>query len=203
MMIKCFIFDLGGVVIDFSNEKDYYPYLSRASGMPLNRVIGIVDRYVKVDLDKGTVSQRVFDKQVARQLGIKENEVKWYEMYKNKAGLFKGTIEIIKRLHVNYTIAYLSNIDRSRYKHTVKKILKPYLGLFGYRFASCEIALRKPSAEIYRYALRHMHYRPSEAIFIDNMMENVVGARRAGIKSILFKSPAQLESALRKMGVEL
>ena len=31
-----------------------------------------------------------------------------------------------------------------------------------------------------------MGMKPEEAIFIDNMKENVVGARKVGIKSILF-----------------
>ncbi len=202
-MIKCIIFDIGGVIIDFYNINDYYPYLSKVSGVPLKKVVKIIDYEERVQLDKGTKSQRYFDKKVAKQLGIGEKKVMWYEVYAKTARLCKGTINLAKRLHGNYDIAYLSNTDRSRYVFTVKSILKPYLRLFKYRFASCDIHLRKPDIGVYRYVLKRMKLKGSEVIFIDNQIENVVGARKAGIRSIWFKNVRQLEKELRKMGISV
>lgn len=202
-MIKCIIFDLGGVVVDFYNDDDYYPYLSKISGIPLITINKIIDQDIRIDLDKSTTTQKAFDTQVAKQLGIEEKDIVWYEFYKKRAKLYKGTINIIKRLSGKYVLAYLSNTDRSRYTYTVEKLLKPYLHLFDYRFASCDIKLRKPDREIYTYALRNMKIKSGEAIFIDNQIENVVGARKTGIKSILFTSAKDLEKRLRKMHIRL
>lgn len=200
-MIKCIIFDIGGVIIDFYNEDDYYPYLSKISGISPKTIRRIIEYDIRVDLDKGTTTQKFFDREAARQLRIKEKDVLWYEFYKKKAKLYMGTINIIKKLHGKYMLAYLSNTDRSRYTHSVEKLLKPYLHLFDYRFASCDIKLRKPGAGIYRYALHHMKIKSSEAIFIDNQIENVVGARKVGIRSIWFKNSKDLEKTLKKMQI--
>jgi putative hydrolase of the HAD superfamily len=202
-MIKYILFDLGGVVIDFYNEDDYYPYISRISGMREERVARIINYDIRVDLDRGTVPQKVFERKMMQQFGIKRKQIQWYEFYTKKATLYRGTLDIISRLHGKYKVGYLSNTDRSRYTYTVGKLLKPYLKLFDYRFASCDIHLRKPGKEIYRYALRRMHAKAGETVFIDNQIENVVGANKAGIKSILFTNAKDLEKRLRKMGIGL
>ncbi len=201
-MIKCIMFDIGGVIVDFYNDDDYYPYLARVSGKPVASVKRIIDYDVRIDLDKGRTTQRFFDRQAARQLGIEEQQIRYYEFYKKKAKLFKGTVEIIKKLRGKYTLAWLSNTDRSRYTWTVEKLLKPYLNLFSYRFASCDIKMRKPGKEIYKYALRHMKMENGEVIFIDNQIENVVASRKLGIRSIWFKSSKDLRKRLSRMGVE-
>jgi putative hydrolase of the HAD superfamily len=202
-MIKCIIFDIGGVIVDFYNQEDYYPYLAKISGVPLKTVTRIIEYDIRVDLDKSTTTQQEFDREVAKQLGIKEKDIQWYEYYKKTAGMYKGTVSIIKRLHGKYVLAYLSNTDRSRYTYTVEKLLKPYLRLFKYRFASCDIRLRKPGRGIYRYALRHMRMKNSEVLFIDNQIENAVGARKVGIKSIWFKNSRDLEKRLKRMKIRL
>jgi 2-haloacid dehalogenase len=202
-MIKCIIFDIGGVIVDFYNADDYYPYLSRISGIPLKTINKIIDYDIRIDLDNGAATQKEFDAQVAKQLGIKKKNILWYEFYKKKVKLERGTINIIKKLHGKYVLSYLSNTDRSRYTYTVEKILKPYLHLFDYRFASCDIKMRKPGRGIYMYALRHMRIKSSQALFIDNQIENVVGARKVGIKSIWFKNSKDLKEKLKKMKIRL
>lgn len=202
-MIKCIIFDLGGVVIDFTNDEHYYPYLSKISGFSVRRVKRLIEGKMWAELDKDIITQKNFERTVAKKLKIKIKEVKWYELYEKEAKVDDRTIGIVKRLRKKYTIAYLSNVDRSRYTYTVEKLLKPYLKLFDHRFASCEIRLRKPTKAVYGYVLKRMRQKSSETIFTDNTIENVRGARKAGINSVLFKNPKDLEKKLRRLGIML
>jgi epoxide hydrolase-like predicted phosphatase len=202
-MIKCIIFDLGGVVIDFTNDKHYYPYLSKVSGISIRKIKRLIEGKMWAELDKDILPQKEFDRKVAKKLGILIKDVKWYELYKKEARIEKGTIELVRKLRRKYKIAYLSNVDRSRYTETTMELLKPYLKLFDYRFASCEIRLRKPTRRVFRYVLKHMKLKSSEAVFIDNTLENVKGARKAGIKGILFKNAKELEKQLKRSGINL
>jgi len=201
-MLKAILFDVGGVIIDFSNDDDYYPYLSRISGVSIKRIKKIIEGKLWVLLDKDKISQKDFDKIIARKLKICENKVLWYETYEKEGKLDKKVINDIKKLSKHYKIAYLSNVDMSRYCFTLK-MLKPYSKLFNHEFASCYIHLRKPEKKAFGYVLSKLKVKPSEAVFIDNQEENVAGAKRAGLKTILFKDNKGMEKDLLKLGVRL
>ena len=201
-MIKCILFDLGGVIIDYADDRYYYPYLAKISGVPMRKVMDMIENRMEVPLDKDTILQKDFNEAVADRLGIRPSQVMWYEIYEKRGKPDRGTLGVVRRLRKNYSVSYLSNVDRSRYSWSVK-LLRPYLKLFDHRLASCEIRLRKPSAAVYKYALKRMRLKSSEVVFVDNLLINVRGARRAGIKSILFTSSKDLERKLRKMGVRI
>lgn len=196
-MIKAIIFDLGGVVIDFSN-KLYYERIAETSGKPAEEVKITIEKSALPLLEKGKITTRSFEKTVAKSLGIALKEVRWYGFYARAVRANSDILELLSVLHQDYRIAYLSNIDKARYSYTVK-ILN--LNLFDYRFASCYIGARKPEPMVYTYALKKMGMGPSNALFIDNQMENVLGARKAGITSLQFKNRRTLDLDLAKLGL--
>jgi FMN phosphatase YigB (HAD superfamily) len=52
-------------------------------------------------------------------------------------------------------------------------------------------------------ALSHFDTTPAEAVFIDDMAENVDGAKALGINAILFQGADLLEKELSKLGVRI
>jgi epoxide hydrolase-like predicted phosphatase len=61
---------------------------------------------------------------------------------------------------------------------------------------SAEEGVRKPDPEIYRRALRRLDVLPQEAVFVDDRLPNVSGARRMGMHGILFVSSDQVCKAI-------
>ena len=49
---------------------------------------------------------------------------------------------------------------------------------------SCRVNLRKPDAAIYQYTLDQLKCKPEEAIFLDDLGQNVKAARQIGIRTI-------------------
>jgi len=59
----------------------------------------------------------------------------------------------------------------------------------------------KPDAAIYELACRTGGFAPSEAVFIDDVMANVAGARATGMMAIHHTSAAQTAAELRALGL--
>ncbi len=196
-MIKALIFDLGGVVIDFSNSM-YYLHLSEASGIPVKRIKTAIEKKELGLLERGTINLNTFESKVAKSLGIRMKGVEWYSFYTRTVSIDPDVSDIINVLHKEYITAFISNIDKSRYAYTMR-ILD--LDLFDFRFASCYVGIRKPSPGIFRHALRTIGIKAEEAVFIDNQLENVEGAARLGIRSLHFTSRRKLDIQLSKLGL--
>ncbi len=64
---------------------------------------------------------------------------------------------------------------------------------------SAEVGVAKPKAEIYLLALKQLEVSPSEAVFVDDFIENVEGARAVGMSAIHFQEPGQAIAQLKKL----
>ena len=196
-MIKAVIFDLGGVVVDFTNYR-HYEHLSRMSGIPTERVKRIIEKRQLDLFERGLETIDTFEREVAGMLRIPRSRVGWYDVYKRSASLNPDVEELVETLHKEYVTAFISNIDKTRYVYT-RRILS--LDAFDYRFTSCFVGFRKPSPSIFRFALRRMKVKAEETVFIDNMLENVVGARKVGMNAIHFINRRLLDRELAKLSL--
>ncbi len=57
---------------------------------------------------------------------------------------------------------------------------------------SAEVKLAKPDPRIYRLALEQLDVAPEEAIFVDDVPENVKAARALGMRGTLFQNTSQV-----------
>jgi HAD superfamily hydrolase (TIGR01509 family) len=63
---------------------------------------------------------------------------------------------------------------------------------------SAEVGVIKPAAQIYLLALEQLGVSPNEALFVDDFLENVEGARAVGMSAIHFKEPEQAIQQVKK-----
>lgn len=201
-MIKCILFDLGGVVFNYSDMHDYVPYLSKISGVGIGEVAKIFSSKELDLLQMGRISQARFTSFIAKRLSIREDRVMFVRYRNLKGKLNLEVVRTARKVSRYYIVGYLTNESRGRYAG-VRKALKPFDSIFRYRFSSCYLGLSKPSEKIYRRVLNATGFKPQEVVFIDNNRENVIGARRVGIKSILFTSSKDLDRKLRRIGVKV
>jgi putative hydrolase of the HAD superfamily len=67
--------------------------------------------------------------------------------------------------------------------------------------SSCYLGVRKPGEAIYRAALNITQRVPEECIFVDDRQNNLEVPARMGMRTIQFKSAAQLRSDLKAYGL--
>jgi putative hydrolase of the HAD superfamily len=68
----------------------------------------------------------------------------------------------------------------------------PWLAPFCPRIFSGNVGMIKPEPGIYALALKALRAAPQDVTFIDDRLENVLAARRAGMRATLFTSSSQL-----------
>ncbi len=103
----------------------------------------------------------------------------------------KGIPELIANLKSkDYKVALLTNQNGD-----VADFLDQKLGLdklFPVRIASGKIGVKKPDPKIYEYALKKMGSAPQRTFMIDDQLENLTGAKKAGVNGIHFQNVEQV-----------
>ena len=149
---------------------------------------------------KGITSERHIWQTLSKRLRAKpQPKLSFYSVFRDcyspKTGMFALAAHL--RRH-GYKIGLLSNIEKPALKHVVRQ----NYAVFHAAVFSCRAGFAKPEAPVYRTMLHKLRLKPHETVFIDNKIENVNGARRVGMKAILFKNvkqtTRQLHALLRK-----
>ena len=195
MTLRAVFFDFGGVLVrtEFQAPRQH---LAERLGMEYEDLVRVV-----------------FESETARQatVGAIDEEVHWAATLKalklpadGRQALtneFFGGDVIDREL-----IAYLRGL---RLQYKVGLISNAWSGLRGYittqGFAdafdamviSAEVGLKKPDAPIYHLALEKLGVAPAEAVFLDDFIENVEGARAVGMQAIHFQQPEKALAELK------
>ena len=106
---------------------------------------------------------------------------------------------LFERLAAKCRLALLSNTDPIHVAHIEASY--PLVRHFHARVYSCRVGSCKPSAAIYHHALREVAALPDEAMFIDDVHENVLAAASLGINAFHFTSPDELLTEFSRLGL--
>lgn len=201
-MTKQIIFDIGYVLIDWNPDFVYLPYFKSQQKMQdFYNETGIFK--LNAELDKGLpFNEGLTD--LANQFPhyqepIKFWQHKWTEMI---GGLVEDSIRILKRLHeMNYPLYGLTNWSAETFPYVLNKY--DFFRVFRDIVISGEEKVIKPYPEIYQILLSRNNLLAQHCLFIDDNIENLLGAEKLGIQTIKFENSKQLEKDLRLMGIQL
>lgn len=178
MNYKLYIFDMGGVLAEnFDVRPDIYKYLKINDKEFLS--------FAGTDFDKysaGEIKSEEFWKAFSERYGTEIKEDLFAIFFKPK--LNEKTEEIIKNLKKEARVVCGTNTIDPHYNYHYSK---GQYDVFDKVYASNKIGISKPASAFYRFILDNENVEPAEAVFIDDMKENVEAASEIGIKSILFR----------------
>lgn len=184
MQEKCFIFDIGNVLVNF----DFHVLLEQIaadSGVPVEP---LTERDLQMHhaVEEGEISDQAFVDYLNESKSLVwtvDDLIRiWQNMFTlNETGrkLFLGATD--RSLPV-YT---LSNIA----EHHIEAIKRNWPGFFDGAaglFLSYEIGVRKPDAKIYRHLLETLGVDGAQCLFLDDRADNVEAACAAGIQAHQF-----------------
>jgi FMN phosphatase YigB (HAD superfamily) len=106
---------------------------------------------------------------------------------------------LFERLGANCRLALLSNTDPIHVAHI--EATYPFVRHFPVRVYSCRVGTSKPLPLIFHHALRELDVLPEEAMFIDDVRENVTAAAALGISAFHFISVDELLDEFSRLGL--
>jgi putative hydrolase of the HAD superfamily len=193
-MIRNIIFDMGNVLIEFK-PLDYLTQIIAERTVAEKVYQEMICKNEWRELDRGAISE-------AEALAAISARIPAYAEYVRQAmtGWFKklkpveGMEELVKDLkQKGYRIYLLSNASSRIYEY-MDQI--PAIRFFDGYLISCDIQVNKPDQEIYRALLRKYDLVAGECLFIDDLEENIAGARAVGLQGYVFKEAADLRRFL-------
>lgn len=106
-------------------------------------------------------------------------------------------VPILKNLKQRYTLVFFSN---SFHPWMYAGLRAQGLDkVFDHIVISSEVHMRKPNPKIFRYVLDLIGRKPAECTLIDNSHRNNRVAAQLGIKTLPFKSQAELYKTLQNL----
>lgn len=190
------LFDLGGVIIDWSPARLYSKIFSDPAEM--DRFLSSVctmDWHTRHDAGVSFADNAA---QLIAAHPQYENQIKawrgrWMEMFD---GCIAGAERIVESLAGRGTPLYgLSNMPAETWDEVYSAY--PILSRFRQIVVSGETGLVKPDPAIFQLTLARMGGpSPDEVLFIDDLPRNVATADALGFRTHLFRGAAELERSL-------
>jgi len=197
---KAILFDLGRVLIPFEFNRAYRE-METLTGLDAAE---IRNRLAATNLfrqfETGLMEPEAFSKDVMRVLGF-ECELPEFDRIWNSIFLPETLIpeQAIEDLASRYRLIIVSNTNQLHFE-MLKSTYPIFRYFFGYTL-SYQVRAMKPDPAFYAAALRMAECLPHECVFIDDLLENVDGAKLAGFDGILFESFPQLSVELKLRGL--
>jgi putative hydrolase of the HAD superfamily len=101
-----------------------------------------------------------------------------------------------------YTLLLGSNTNELHATHFRRKFAET-LAHFRHLVLSYEVGHIKPAREFFHACTLAAAAEPERCIFIDDLAENIEGARAAGLKGLVFQDVPTLVEDLRALGVRI
>jgi len=197
MSIRAVFFDLGGVILRTEYQAPRQR-LAESFGMDYEDIERIIFGFgANVSGARATVGQITEEEHWHNVMLMLKRPVNEYERIRDEffAGdvIDLGILDFLRSLKPKYKVGLISNAWSGLRAYITRE---KFADAFDYMTISAEVGAAKPSAKIYQFALDQLKVQPKEAVFVDDVLENIEGCEKVGMKGIHFKDP---ESTLRQL----
>ena len=198
------VFDMGGVLIDYNPRHLYRKLIPSAAEME-DFLANVTTRewHTRQDYDGDpAVATRELQ---ARHPGKEALIAAYYDRFDEMLDhVFAPMVDLVERLHAAGTPLYLlSNAPGflDAWLRGPSHARHPFIGRFRDFVVSGNVKCWKPDAAIYKLVCKTGGFAPEAAVFIDDVLANVDGARAIGMHGIHHHDATTTVAELRAMGL--
>jgi len=196
--INTFIFDLGGVIIDL-NESATIQAFSKISNKTKEEILSLsqsTDAFI--NYEKGLINDENFREEIKKLFGSHLDNQGIDDAWNAMLGAIPiERLNLLSQLKEKYKVIILSNTNAIHIR-AFNNILKETSGknslsyFANFVFFSHKLHIRKPDVEIYRETLKLCDSNAESSLFLDDKVENLLGAKSVGIHTQHILHPNQI-----------
>ena len=197
MSIRAVIVDLGGVIVRTEYQAPRQ-HLAEEFGMDYEDIEKIVfGGGPNGSAARATVGELTEEAHWLNVMKVLKQPAAEYERI--RAEFFAGDIidrdflEFLKSLKPKYKVGLISNAWSGLRPFIIRE---KFDDVFHHMTISAEVGIAKPEAKIFQMALDQLQVKAKEAIFVDDVRENIEACEKIGMKGIQFKDA---ESAIQQL----
>jgi HAD superfamily hydrolase (TIGR01509 family) len=194
--VRAILLDLGGVLVEVEWSRAFRLWSER-SGVPAAELAKRFRRDAAYEAHEcGTLGDRDFFASLNESLGLRLAEKDLLEGWNAILGEpFPGVAALVRKVAAKLPVYVFSNTNTAHVTHFTPR----YRELFApvrKMIYSCELGHRKPSREAFTKVAEQIGVAPAGILFLDDLEENVEGAKAAGLQARHVPSPEALAPIL-------
>lgn len=199
--IEALLFDLGGVVIDIDFERVWNSWARDAACAVdvLRHSIGRDATYLRYECGHIPLEDYFTHLRAAMNVSLSDEQLLagWNEIFIDE---MPGIADLLRDLESRVPLYAFSNTNRAHeevWSMRFADVLTPFQKVF----VSSTIGLRKPDRASFDHVVAEMGVPASSILFFDDTLENIEGARAAGLHAAHTRSTAEIVAALGRYGL--
>jgi putative hydrolase of the HAD superfamily len=189
MPVRAVIFDFGGVLC-FHPSEDRFARIANLLGLETPDFLRIFWKH-RIEYDAGLVDSRAYWAQIAKTAGRPIDDALLHKLVQYEVELWDNYDQRILRWAARLQSSGVRTAVLSNLPRVLGEALRAtpgFLDPFDHVTFSYELKVVKPEAAIYHDAVRGVGVSPSEALFLDDKIENVEGARAVGLQAEVYST---------------
>jgi len=197
MTIRAVLFDLGGVIVRTEYQAPRQ-HLAERFGMDYEDIDKIVfGSGTAVRASVGEIDEQEHWRNVMRTLKLPASE---YERIRDE--FFAGDVidheilNFLRSIKPRCKTGLISNAWSGLRDYIVRE---KFDDAFHQMVISAEVGVAKPDPKIFHIALEQLQVKAKEAVFVDDVLENIEACQQVGMQGIHFKDSRSAIQQLKKM----
>ena len=196
---QALVFDLGGVLVDVDFRRALARW-ARACGVSADVLAARFRRDEAFCAHEcGTLDDAGYFAHLRAALGMRISEREMLAGWNAALGEpLPGAEALLRRLASEYPLYALSNTNPAHLAHLEPRY-RQLLSHFRHVFTSCELGARKPEPQVFHRLTQAIGEAAGRMLFFDDLEENVLGARRAGLIAFRVARPEEIGEIVQNL----
>jgi FMN phosphatase YigB (HAD superfamily) len=198
--MQAIAFDFGNVLGFFDHRITLEKVAPYTDMSPEEMLAAVYNSPLEDAFESGRISVASFLQEVRQLCRLQCDDQFLIEAWSD---IFRPNVEVcrlIESLKPRFRLLLGSNTNElhaTRYRRQFADTLRH----FDHQILSYEIGVRKPLPEFFEYCRRLAQCPASDCLFIDDLPDNIAGARACGWKGIVYKNFDNLHQRLADFGI--